>query len=124
MKFIAAFATALGFAGSVAAAPAPAAAECKTPAVFTHTVRLSPIHTVYKNVIREVTRIPCEQGCTLELKTVTSTHPKWDGKVTATVTHKEQHTPVPICDLIIDLPDPADEKEDDKDDDKKDDKKD
>ncbi|KAK6356735.1 hypothetical protein TWF718_001077 [Orbilia javanica] len=100
MKIFAAAAIALGFAGSAMAAPAP---ECKTPAVFTVTTRLSPVHTVYKEVIREVTRVPCGPGCKLEIQTVTSTHKHWKGEVTATVTHKQQHTPVPMCEVIVEV---------------------
>ncbi|RVD80412.1 uncharacterized protein DFL_008309 [Arthrobotrys flagrans] len=107
MKFSAVAAAALGFAGSILAAPAP---ECKTPAVFTVTKRLSPVHTIYKEVIREVTRVPCGPGCKLEIQTVTSTHKHWKGKVTATVTHKQQHTLVPMCELIVSFPDSKDGK--------------
>jgi hypothetical protein len=83
---------------------AEAGPVCKTPAVFTVTKRLSPIHTVYKEVIRSATAIPCEPGCKLEIRTVTSTHSHWKGKVTATVTHRVKTEPVPVCKVVTEAP--------------------
>ncbi|KAF3087232.1 hypothetical protein TWF569_010891 [Orbilia oligospora] len=104
MKFLAIAAVALGFAGSALAAPPP---PCKTPAVFTITTKLSPIHVVYAKIIPEVTRVPCGAGCPLQIITVTVTHRKWNGSATRTITRPEKHTPVPMCEVIVSVPELA-----------------
>ncbi|KAF3178087.1 hypothetical protein TWF106_004723 [Orbilia oligospora] len=105
MKFLAIAAAALGLAGSALAAPP--APPCKTPAVFTITTKLSPIHVVYERIIPELTRVPCGEGCPLQIITVTVTHRKWKGSATKTITRPEKYTPVPMCEAIVSVPELA-----------------
>ncbi|KAF3319264.1 hypothetical protein TWF173_003712 [Orbilia oligospora] len=104
MKFLAIAAVALGLAGSALAAPPP---PCKTPAVFTVTKKLSPIHVVYGQIFPEVTRVPCGEGCPLQIITETVTHRSWTGSPRKTITRPEKTTLVPMCEVIVSVPELA-----------------